>query len=301
MADRRPSVFVGSSSEGLDIAEAIQLNLDRACEVVIWSQGVFGLSEGTLETLVAKAVDFDFAILVVTPNDMTQSRGTTQQSPRDNVLLELGIFIGVLGRSRTFVVYDRSASVKLPSDLAGVTHAGYQPHSTGNLQSSVGAACTQIKGVITDLGLREKQRLTSEIDQNTQFQIIFDLLDHSSNQFFILMHETGVSLPRESQFGRGIAYIYGLANRSAGQGLFSVHNFCKQLPDSGLLQQDLRNNVSLTGRGHQFALWLLERGHKAIFFKTEAGGWGEETANPLPGPWPPDFGAPWHKSNPNIK
>ena len=125
MADRRPCVFVGSSAEGLPIAKAIQVNLDRACEVVIWSQGVFGLSGGTLEALVEKAGEFDFAVLVITPDDMTQSRGNNQQSPRDNVLFELGLFIGVLGRKRSFVVYDRSAKIKLPTDLAGVTNAIY--------------------------------------------------------------------------------------------------------------------------------------------------------------------------------
>src|SRR5260370_6782552 len=101
MAERRPAVFIGSSSEGLPIAEAIQVNLDRACEVVIWSQGVFGLSGGTLETLVDKADEFDFAALVVTPDDMTHSRGKDQPSPRDNVLLELGLFMGKIGRMRT--------------------------------------------------------------------------------------------------------------------------------------------------------------------------------------------------------
>src|SRR5438105_1165493 len=103
MAERRPSVFIGSSSEGLAFAKAIQLNLDRACEVAIWSQGVFGLSGGTLETLVDKAGEYDFAILVVTPDDMTQSRGKSQQSPRDNVLLEVGLFIGTIGRKRTLI------------------------------------------------------------------------------------------------------------------------------------------------------------------------------------------------------
>jgi hypothetical protein len=288
MAERRSSVFVGSSAEGLPVAEAIQLNLDRACEVVIWSQGVFGLSGGTLETLVDKAAGFDFAILVVTPDDMTQSRGESQQSPRDNVLLELGLFIGVLGRKRTFVVYDRSADIKLPSDLAGVTNAGYQPHSTGNRQASVGAACTEIKTSITELGPREKPRLSFEIDQNTQYQIICDLLDVSAHQFLILMHEQNVALRRESLFGSGVRYRYLLGRRATGNGYFSVDGLCQKLPDSGLLQQDLRNIVTLTSRGHQFAMWLLERGHKADSFRSDLGGWGDEAADAFLGPWFPN-------------
>ena len=45
MPERRPSVFIGSSTVGLPIAEAIQQNLDYHCDVV-WCglQGVFGLS-----------------------------------------------------------------------------------------------------------------------------------------------------------------------------------------------------------------------------------------------------------------
>jgi hypothetical protein len=164
MSDRRPSVFIGSSSEGQEIAKAIQVNLDRSCEVTLWSQGVFGLGEGTLESLVDKAPTFDFAILVLTPDDMTRSRGKRQQSPRDNVLLELGLFIGVLGRKRTMVVFDRSADIKLPSDLAGVTLAGYQRHSSGNLQASLGAACSLIETRITDLRAREEGiRLSASI------------------------------------------------------------------------------------------------------------------------------------------
>jgi predicted nucleotide-binding protein len=90
MADEsqlRPRVFIGSSREGHAIAEAIQLNLDHACEVTIWSQGVFGLGEGTLESLVEKLDSFDFAILVLTNDDVTISREEMKQSPRDNVLL----------------------------------------------------------------------------------------------------------------------------------------------------------------------------------------------------------------------
>ncbi|MEL6896231.1 MAG: TIR domain-containing protein, partial [Planctomycetota bacterium] len=173
----RPSVFIGSSAEGLAVAQAIQVNLDHACEVVLWSQGVFGLGGGTLESLVATLDTFDFAVLVVTPDDMVTSREKEQNAPRDNVLLELGMFIGGLGRERTFFVFDRTADLKLPSDLAGVTAATYQPHADGNLQAALGAATTQIQNAINAAGRRTRVTTSDAIHKDTQFQIIHDLLD----------------------------------------------------------------------------------------------------------------------------
>src|SRR5687767_5344141 len=106
---KRPYVFIGSSAEGLAVAEAIQLNLKYNCESHIWSQGLFGLSNGPLENLVKCLGEFDFAILVLTPDDLTVSRGQESQSPRDNVVFELGLFIGAIGRNRVFMVVDRDA------------------------------------------------------------------------------------------------------------------------------------------------------------------------------------------------
>ncbi len=100
----RPSVFIGSSTEGLKIAKTIQLLLERVCEVTIWSQGIFGLSRGYLEELVSSIEKFDFAILVLTPDDMTTSRETEAESPRDNVIFELGLFVGGIGRNRKKVI-----------------------------------------------------------------------------------------------------------------------------------------------------------------------------------------------------
>jgi hypothetical protein len=145
-------MFVGSSLEGLQIAKAIQANLDQDCETTVWSQGVFGLGEGTLETLVDRLDDFDFASLVLTPDDLIKSRKGSSPTPRDNVLFELGLFIARLGRKRTFIVYDRTASLRLPSDLAGVTSATFQPHASQNWQAALGAACTQIETAVRALG-----------------------------------------------------------------------------------------------------------------------------------------------------
>jgi hypothetical protein len=95
----------------------------------------------------------------LSPDDLLTSRNESTAAPRDNVLFELGLFMGALGRKRTFIVYDRSAKLKLPSDLAGVAAATFEPHSSGNLQSALGAAATLIENQILKLGVRDEERL----------------------------------------------------------------------------------------------------------------------------------------------
>ncbi len=141
----KPRVFIGSSSEGLRIAEHLQLGLERAAECTIWSQGVFGLSRGNLENLVEAASQYDHAVLVLTPDDLTTKRGKTENSPRDNILFELGFFMGVLGRERTFMVHCRDDSFELPSDLAGVERATFGRRADGNIEAALGPVCTRLK------------------------------------------------------------------------------------------------------------------------------------------------------------
>lgn len=152
-------MFIGSSVEGLPVAKALQAELDHACEVEIWSQGTFGLMEGSLESLVGALGRFDFAVLVVTADDLTVTRGEQRRVARDNVIFELGLFMGALGRDRTFMVYDRSHPPALPSDLAGVTAATYEPHRSGNLQAALGAACGKFQHAVERLGLRDTKRV----------------------------------------------------------------------------------------------------------------------------------------------
>lgn len=148
----KPRVFIGSSVEGLPVAEAIQLGLEYDAECTMWSQGVFGLSQGTLESLLRAVKDFDFAILVLTPDDLVHKRGISRNSPRDNVLFELGLFMGALGRERTYIVRCRDEAIDLPTDLAGVTVADYGRRSDGNLHAALGSVCTRIKISIRNVG-----------------------------------------------------------------------------------------------------------------------------------------------------
>jgi hypothetical protein len=277
----RPVVFIGSSSEGLAVAQALQLNLDHYAEVILWSQGVFGLSEGSLESLVDRLQDFDFAILVLTPDDLTLSRGDEAQSPRDNVVFELGLFMGGLGRTRSFIVYDRTADIKLPSDLAGVTAATYQPPSAGSLQSALGACSTAIQSAIQAQCTRDRSGAQAPIDHVMQFRVLADLLEITALQFIILMHEAGATLRREGPYMVGVRYEYSIDSehhRGIGNGYFNVDQFCSRLADAGLLTVDLRSRVGLSDRGHAFAEWLIASDCKAAYFWSDVGTWGERPA-----------------------
>jgi predicted nucleotide-binding protein len=140
---RKPRVFIGCSTEGLRYAKIIQLQLAHATRTAIWNQGVFGLSMGTLESLVAERSNWDYAILVLTPDDTRVKRAQEGPIPRDNVIFELGLFMGTLGREHVFMVVQRDT--ELPTDLAGVTPAIFDPKEEINLVSALGPVTTMLE------------------------------------------------------------------------------------------------------------------------------------------------------------
>jgi hypothetical protein len=172
MGERKPSMFIGSSSEGKRIAETIQLVLDDEIHCTVWNQGVFGLSGGTLESLVTAVDEYDFATLVLTPDDLLEKRDLKGRSPRDNVLFELGLFMGALGRERTFIVHSRTTPPMLPSDLAGITPATYEERS--NLEAALGPACTRIKRAIEGKGNR--RQFPDRSDQDSEISELKEIL-----------------------------------------------------------------------------------------------------------------------------
>lgn len=154
-----PSLFIGSSAEGLPVAQALQAELDEDCEALVWSQNFFGPTETTIGALMEKAQGFDFAVLVLTPDDSAVIRAVRHHVVRDNVLLELGIFLGALGTRRVFILHPREQGIRLPDDLACVTCLTYRnDRRDRNLRAAVGPAATAIRERIFSEGICSRRR-----------------------------------------------------------------------------------------------------------------------------------------------
>lgn len=150
-----PSLFIGSSTEGLPVAHALQAELDEECEPLVWRQDVFGPTGTTIGTLLETAQNSDFAALVLTPDDTLVIRGAKNTAARANVIFELGLFLGVLGPERVFIIHPRNQDLQLPSDLAGVTCLTYKGNRKDrNLQAAIGPAATAIRNRIAGMGIR---------------------------------------------------------------------------------------------------------------------------------------------------
>ncbi|MGE0681950.1 MAG: TIR domain-containing protein [Candidatus Binatia bacterium] len=151
----KPSVFIGSSSESLAVAQKLKKALPcNTMSVTLWTDGVFRASSFAVEDLLAQVKGADFAILVLGQDDTVISRRIKTSAPRDNVVFELGLFMGVLGRLRTLIVKPKRLVTKIPSDLLGLTPLEYEPASGRGLPANIAPVCKEIRNIISQLGPR---------------------------------------------------------------------------------------------------------------------------------------------------
>lgn len=132
LSEWAPTIFIGSSSEGLSVARKIRARLQSFGTVRLWtSDRLFRPSRVVFEELVRATEESEFAILVATSEDRVYKRGEPVEAMRDNVLFEFGLFVGSLGRERTFLLLPKRHGPSLPSDLQGLIYIGYGDSAAG--------------------------------------------------------------------------------------------------------------------------------------------------------------------------
>jgi hypothetical protein len=126
----KPRIFLGSSATQTKLLQSLTRGLEDIAQVEPWTAS-FNPGTSTLERLLELTRQVDFAAFVFARDDWTiksagaaeQATGAGQAAPRDNVVFEAGLFGGVLGMRRTFILHANGA--KLPTDLLGLTSIRY--------------------------------------------------------------------------------------------------------------------------------------------------------------------------------
>lgn len=187
-------------------------------ETTLWNDGVFSLGRTFIESLISAVSRFDFAALVLTPDDAMVVRHDETLGPRDNIVFELGLFMGRLGRERTFIVRPASGPLKIPSDLAGISVASFEwPRSDGSHRAALGPACDLMREVIRDLGFapaktdaqvralqHEQDKQQIQVDEQQQLfqqqQRMIDELVKYAMSASIFRHLCGITLLKEYRY-----------------------------------------------------------------------------------------------------
>ncbi|HTE05747.1 MAG TPA: TIR domain-containing protein [Planctomycetota bacterium] len=147
----KPRIFLGSSGQQAKLIQALTRGLEDVARVEPWTSS-FNPGTTTLERLLELTHEVDFAAFVFARDDWTSASASAsaspsasasaspspgaspsapaaplpesgQASPRDNVVFEAGLFGGVLGLRRTFILH--ASGAKLPTDLLGLTCVRY--------------------------------------------------------------------------------------------------------------------------------------------------------------------------------
>lgn len=149
-----PVIFIGSSLESLQVAELVAKGLHEDIEASLWTKGIFQPSNFPIEDLQREVGRSDFAVLVLGPDDVVISRGEENPAPRDNVVLELGMFLGALTRERTFIVQPRGHELKTPSDLTGMTPLEYESDMEGSLADAIAPLTEKLSQIALEKGVK---------------------------------------------------------------------------------------------------------------------------------------------------
>ncbi|RBP69759.1 TIR domain-containing protein [Marinobacter nauticus] len=199
----KPTVFIASSSEAISVAEAVHIKLEQELRVRLW-ENAFDLSSVTITTLIDKTKEADYSVFVFHPDDKSIIRDKEYSAVRDNVILELGMFIGALGLEKCFILVPKSAETafRLPTDLAGVTASFYDDQEE-NLSDAVTGSCAKIKQVIKKLeSQKSKTESTSEID------LLKRQLNHTQSQIWSLGHDVQRAQEQAQQLQESIKHHF---------------------------------------------------------------------------------------------
>lgn len=152
-------IFVGSSEEKKPFAKKIVKLLKKAGLEALpwWSDDTFPGGIPTLNALLYLSENCDGAVFVFGKDDqMIASRTSVTQAdnaqsneiflPRDNVVLEYGIFVARLGQEKTIII--KEGKTRIPTDLKGITFLTENDYISKVAKNLLNAHDNSLRGTI---------------------------------------------------------------------------------------------------------------------------------------------------------
>lgn len=132
-------VFIGSSTQALGIAYIIKKILkDFGADVTVWDdKSVFTPGDNLIDALQKKAHQFDGGVFVLNKDDeiTDRDRNAPKYIPRDNVLIEAGMFIGLLGKEA--VALCTVPGTHETSDFKGIIKVEYNTRNFEKIETDL--------------------------------------------------------------------------------------------------------------------------------------------------------------------
>jgi hypothetical protein len=145
MTDLKPKIFIGSSTAGYPIAEKVKTNLSAVADCFLWQEpDLWETNRSTFDNLIRMSNYFDFGVFVATSDDLTLTNDKLTIEPRDNVILEMALFLGAMGHHKSFLLVEEG--VKLPSDFNGI----FMPRFDKTKDDTILSACNEYKAKISE-------------------------------------------------------------------------------------------------------------------------------------------------------
>lgn len=116
------NIFIGSSKEAIEVLDWVAMCLEQyGHRPLRWDQpGLFPPGEQTFARLISISQSVDGAIFIFSEDDQIWYRGDAASQPRDNVLIEYGLFAGRLGLGRAIIcMYQKP---KQATDMLGINY-----------------------------------------------------------------------------------------------------------------------------------------------------------------------------------
>jgi hypothetical protein len=171
------NIFMGSSREALQMVDWLANCLQEyGHKPIRWDDpGLFPPGCNTFLQLIEISKTVDAAIFVFSMDDKVWYRGDTTAQPRDNVLIEYGLFAGALGPHKAIMCVHEKP--KTAADLAGITYVDVSEQRSNRARLEIRAWLNNLTSKKIDQAtlqllakLNEQENARQALEQELQFE-----------------------------------------------------------------------------------------------------------------------------------